>query len=138
MFALYSSNTWLIASITWRGFWLVAALSRYATGLLPCTFCESTGKSARMRATSSGALAARVVTAMSRSLASGLACVQLFAHEVVALGLELGGELASASPHDAPINEHVHEIRRDIAEHPLVVRDQKDPDLRRAQRLDPL
>src|SRR2546427_321982 len=45
MFALYSSNTALIASITCRGFWLVAALSRYTTGL-PLTVRDRIGKPA--------------------------------------------------------------------------------------------
>ena len=46
------------------GFWLVDALSSQTTGL-PFIFCASTGKSARMRSTSSAGAVARAVTAIS-------------------------------------------------------------------------
>src|SRR6267142_1565743 len=131
MLALWSSNTLRMASMTWRGFWLVAALSRYATGL-PCTLRESTGKSARMRATSRGLVAAgRTVTAIA--MPSPHRALRARSRS---LGLELGGELAPAGANDAPIHKDVHEVRGHIAEHPLVVRDQQDPHLGCAQRLD--
>src|SRR5437867_13196232 len=124
MLALCSSKTRRMASITWRGFWLVAALSRYTTGL-PRTVCERTGKSARMRATSSEAVWGLMVTATALRPPR----VQRVAHEVVTLRLELSGELRPARPDDAPIHEHVHEVGVYEFQDPLVMSDQEDPDL---------
>src|SRR4030095_9438609 len=44
---------------------------------------------------------------------------------VVTALLELQRELLPARPRDAPINQHVHAIRHDVVEEPLVVRDYK-------------
>src|SRR5438876_10112293 len=100
MLALCSSKTRRMASITWRGFWLVAALSRYTTGL-PRRVCERIGKSARMRATSSEAVWGLTVTA------TGLRPprVQRIAYEVVTLRLELSGELGTARADDPSVHE---------------------------------
>src|SRR6266851_5669072 len=136
MFALCSSKTRDIASITCRGFWLVAALSRYTRGF-PRTVCARIGKSLRIRATSSGVsliVGGLTVTATALRLPR----VQGFAHELVTLGLELGGELRAAGAHDAPVDEHVDEVWVHVAKDPLVVRDQEHPHLGRAHRLDAL
>ena len=42
---------------------------------------------------------------------------------LVALGLELVGELRAAVGDDTPVDEDVHEVRRDVVEDALVVRD---------------
>src|SRR3954452_21476323 len=45
---------------------------------------------------------------------------------VVAAGLELLGELRAALLGDPAVDEDVHEVRRDVAQDPRVVRDQQD------------
>src|SRR5262245_50781048 len=54
----------------------------------------------------------------------------------VAGGLELEGELLVAGLHDAALREHVHHVRHDVVEQPLVVRDHHERALRRAQPVD--
>src|SRR5258706_14226378 len=91
-----------------------------------------------MRATSSELVALRTVTAIGspEQPCSCLPRVQFFADEVVALRLKLSGELAPAGAHDAPVDEDVHEVRRDVPQDALVVRGEKDAHIRCAKRLD--
>ena len=49
--------------------------------------------------------------------------VQGFAHEVVALLLELRRQLAASGADDLPVDEHMHKVRMHVPEDPLVVRD---------------
>src|ERR1700716_3720212 len=127
MFALCSSKTRDIAAITCRGFWLVAALSRYTSGF-PRTVCARIGKSLRIRATSSGAgLSAGLLTVTA--IALRLPRVKGFAHELITLRLELGRKLGAAGPHDAPVHQHVDEVRVHVSQNSLVVRDEEHPHL---------
>src|ERR671922_104099 len=60
-------------------------------------------------------------------------------HErLVAFGLELVGELGTAFLHDTPVDYHVHEIRLDEVEDPLVVRDHERPHVRADELLYPV
>src|ERR671918_430694 len=56
---------------------------------------------------------------------SGVAAIapSVCAEALVALGLELVGQLRAALLHDTPIDEDVHEIGLDVVEDPLVMRD---------------
>src|SRR5688500_14928345 len=54
-------------------------------------------------------------------------------HPVVALGLELQGERLVAALHDATVVHDVHEIRYDVRQEPLIVRDHQDAELRTAE-----
>src|SRR5947208_12229406 len=64
-------------------------------------------------------------------LTAGLACVatpsgtraDLLADRVVALALEALDQLLAALDDDAPVHHHVHELRRDVVQDPLVMGD---------------
>src|SRR5258705_527305 len=92
----------------------------------------------RTKMTSRELAAFRTVTAIGspEGRCSCLPRVQLFADEVVALRLELRGELAPAGAHDAPVDEDVNEVRGDVPQDALVVRDEQDAHIRCAKRLD--
>src|SRR3990170_6779549 len=104
--------------MTCRGFWEVAALSRNTMGLSP-TVRERMGKSARIRATSSAPFARSLVTAIALPppLGRGLGVLldtELLPDALVALGLELVGQLLAAGLHDTPVDHDVDEIGRDV------------------------
>src|SRR3990172_9222134 len=60
-----------------------------------------------------------------------------FPDPLVALRLQLKGELASAGPDDAAVQQDVNIVRRDVVEDSLVVGDDYDRLLRAAERVDP-
>src|SRR6059036_3451385 len=128
--------------MTCRGFWDVAALSRNTIGLSP-TVRDRMGKSARMRVTSSAPSARSFVTDIVSSppLSFPLAVLvldpQLLADALVALLLELVGQLLPARLHDTPADHHVDEIRGDVVQDPLVVGDEEHAEVRPDELLDP-
>src|SRR5207244_4515389 len=61
--------------------------------------------------------------------------LELFADPVVALLLELLGELLAARAHDAPLREDVDEVRHEVVQEPLIVRDQDHRVVLAAQRI---
>src|SRR5258705_2963899 len=68
----------------------------------------------------------------------GPASRHLFLVLRVALGLELERQLLAAGAHDPPAREHVHDIRHDVIEQALIVRDDDEAALRRPQPIDAL
>src|SRR5687768_1719 len=48
---------------------------------------------------------------------------EFFFHPVVALGLELEGKILVAAFYDAAVIHNMHEVRHDVAEQPLIMRD---------------
>src|SRR4051794_12435761 len=101
-----------------------------------------------MRSTSSelnAAAVARVVIAVTGSGSCGRGCrgaggragrARGAGEAVVALVLELVGELLAALLDDPAVHEDVHEVGLDVAQDPGVVRDEQDADL--AGRADPV
>src|SRR5918992_5432482 len=69
------------------------------------------------------------------SLALG-AGAELLAHPVVALLLQLLGELLAARGHQPTVEHDVHVVGLDVPEYPLVVRDQDRRELRAAHLVD--
>src|SRR5687768_1568 len=104
--------------MTAAGFCDVFALSRYTSGRSPAMRRSRIGKSFRILVTSYVAGCATVMTVSSR-LGGRLHVL------VVALGLELVGELAPAPLGDPSGDEHVHEVGLDVLQDPRVVRDQQ-------------
>src|SRR5215218_4502909 len=128
--------------MTRRGFWEVAALSRKTIGLFP-TVRERMGKSPRMRATSSAPSARSFVTDIAPSpplrflFAVLLLDPELLADALVALLLELLGQLLPARLHDTPADHDVDEVRRDVVQDPLVMGDEEHAEVRPDQLFDP-
>src|SRR5829696_6779438 len=63
---------------------------------------------------------------------------ELLAHPLVALVLELLGQLLAAAGHDPPVEHDVDVIRLDVPQYPLVVRDDDRREARPAQLVDAL
>src|SRR5215212_1323297 len=124
--------------MTCTGFCDVAAESRYTIGLPSGIVRSRIGKSARIRARSSGSVLRSCVTAMPPPgsvlrLRRRLAEV---ADPLVALLLELLRELAAAGLHDTSVHHHVDVVRRAVVQDPLVVRDEQHAEVRADQLRD--
>src|SRR5690349_6504218 len=63
---------------------------------------------------------------------------QLALDPAIALLLQLQRQLFTTGPDDTPTRENMHEVRNDIVEQPLVVRDDDEGALRAAQGVDPV
>src|SRR5262245_3335999 len=126
--------------MTCRGFWLVAALSRYTSGC-PLIGRSRIGKSARILSTSSGGASWMVFTAFLPERLRPLALVrrgrgllgpgdpELPAEPLVPLQLELVGELRTARQDDPAVHHHVDVVRGDVVEDPLIVGDEQHADV---------
>src|SRR5512143_4176598 len=68
-------------------------------------------------------------------LARGRLGRALFADPVVALRLELVRELRAAGLHDASVDENMDEVRLDVVQDALIVRDEEDAQVRAGERV---
>src|SRR3954447_24501073 len=71
-------------------------------------------------------------------MASGATGAHLLADELVALVLELVGELGAALADYLAVDQDVHEVRLDVVQDPRVVRDDEEAALVAAHRVDAL
>src|SRR5215207_9755658 len=121
-----------MASSTCRGFWLVAAESRYTSGW-SLTRRSRMGKSPRTAATSSGAVEGVIGASWDRESGGGVATPAL-----VPLGLQPVGQLGAAGLDDPPVDHHVDHVGGDVAQDAGVVGDQQDAELGAAEPVDAL
>src|SRR4051794_6687520 len=145
-FALWRSRWSTIASMTTCGFCEVFALSRYTNGWPSARVRPRIGKSARIRSSPSnspGGLVRRLLVTVMRDPPSCGVVVSTGSTTraesrapggesdgggdvaVVPLGLETLGELRAALLGDPAVDEHVHEVRRDVSQDACVVGDQQ-------------
>src|SRR5918994_4012325 len=98
---------------------------------LPWLVRSRIGKSALIRSASSVPVPPCCVTATVCLLRRRvrLAQTELLADTLVALLLELVGQLLPAGLHDTPADHHVNEVGRDVVQDPLVVGDEQDPEV---------
>src|SRR5882762_2000754 len=71
------------------------------------------------------------VAPSSRALSRGLNVPD----PVVALSLELVRQLGASRLDDAAVDQHMHELRLDVVQDPLVVRDQEHPEIGAGERV---
>src|SRR5690242_7768621 len=102
--------------MTRRGFCVVDALSSQTSGLSPCTRRSRTGKSLRTTFGSNIALRQRAHIGRRAVLPEG----------IVPRRLELRAKFRATGASDVSIDQNVDEIRRDVVEDPLIVRDQQN------------
>src|SRR5919109_1723257 len=128
--------------MTWRGFWDVAALSRYTSGL-PDISRDRMGKSSRIRFASNAASSTAAMVAPLRGGSLGLGLVgvrldpELGAQPFVALGLELASLVRAAAADDPAAHQHVDVVGGYVVEDALVVGDQQQPQVWTGQLIDP-
>src|SRR5207248_9357152 len=109
-------------------------------------------KSLRTRSASSGSSPSSVIPAIPSTLPLGpasplggtaltLRCLavqtQLALDALIALRLELVGQLRASRLHDPPCHHHVNPVGRDVVQDPLVVRDDEHPEPGAAQLVQP-
>ena len=105
------------ASSTCSGLCDVAPESRYANWFPPRITRFRIGKSARI---------ASEIRAVDRTDSRHVRPPSRLGEALVAVGFELVGQFGAAGLDDATAEEHVHELRLDVAQDAGVVRDQQD------------
>src|SRR5258705_1952997 len=90
------------------------------------------------RALTAAKLSARPVSAavLMRGVSTFMALCRLVLVSSIALGFELESELLAAGAHDAALRQHMHDIRHDMVEEPLIMGDDDHGALGRAQPID--
>src|SRR5258705_3231878 len=90
------------------------------------------------RALTAAKLSARPVSAavLMRGVSTFMALCRLVLVSSIALGFELESELLAAGAHDAALRQHMHDIRHDMVEEPLIMGDDDHGALGRAQPVD--